>query len=52
MALRRNDYVKNIMKRTMGMKQQSLYEKLLVFLINVGFRFDGKDEYRSQEDIS
>lgn len=37
--------MKNIVKRTMGMENQSLYAKMLVFFINVGFKFVGKDEF-------
>jgi len=41
--------MKHIVKRTMGMENQRFYEKILIFLINVGFKFVGKDEYQSQE---
>lgn len=42
--------MQNIVKRTMGMENQSFYEKMLVFFINVGFKFVGTDEYLAQED--
>lgn len=39
--------ISSIYRRTKGMNEMNFYEKILLLAINIGFKFVGKDEYKS-----